>query len=171
MRSLRILAVVLLVVAFLITTMLVLGGLLPRAHTVTADIVVPSPQAVVWQRIADVASQPTWRTGLSAVQPLAPQDGHPCWLEIQKYGKMPLCEKLAAPPSTRVVAIADPKLPFGGLWTYQLTPLDANSTRLSITENGTVGPWLWRFMDHYLYHEDTSIKQYEADLVKSVGKQ
>jgi hypothetical protein len=170
MRAARIAGVVFIVVAINFIVALVLGGMLPRAHTATASVIVSAPQAVVWQRIEDVASQPTWRTGLNAVQMLPSRNGHPCWLEIQKYGKMPLCEELAAPPATRVVQIADPNLSFGGIWTFELSPVDAQSTHVSITENGTTGPWLWRFAGHYIFQEDTMIKQYEADLQKSVGK-
>ena len=83
---------------------------------------------------------------------------------------MPLCEDLAAPPATRIVRIADPSLPFGGDWVYQLQPIDANSTRLTITENGTTGPAFYRFVGHYILHEDASIKQFEADLQKAVTK-
>jgi hypothetical protein len=167
---LRVSGVILLVIAVALIAMLILGGLQPRAHTASVASVVSAPQAVVWQRIEDVAQQPTWRTGLNAVQTLPAQNGHNCWMEIQKYGKMPLCEVLTAAPTTRIVAIADPKLPFGGTWTYELTPVDAMSTRVSITENGTTGPLLWRFAGHYIFHEDTMIKQYMADLQKSVGK-
>lgn len=169
-KSLRIVGVALLVIALAFVVMLVLGAMQPRAHTATVAAVITAPQAVVWQRIEDTAQQPTWRSGLNAVQPLPPQNGHTCWMEIQKMGKMPLCEVLTAAPATRIVAIADPKLPFGGTWTYELTAVDPTTTRISITENGTTGPLLYRFIGHYLFHEDTMIKQYEADLQKSVGK-
>ena len=71
---------------------------------------------------------------------------------------------------TRIVRIADQNLPYGGLWTYELAPVDANSTSLKITENGFTNGWLFRFVGHYIFHEDTQIKQYEADLQKSIGK-
>jgi hypothetical protein len=82
--------------------------------------------------------------------------------------RMPLCEELSVPPSTRIVRITDPKLPFGGTWTYQLEPSGPNASRLTITENGTTGPALWRFLGHYLFHEDTMIRQYESDVQKAV---
>ena len=166
----RVVGIVLLLIAVVLATVLVMGGMQPRAHTASATVTVNAPQTVVWQRIEDVSTQPTWRSGLTAVESLPPQNGQTCWMEVQKYQKMPLCEVLAAAPSTRIVRIADPKLPFGGMWTYELTPIDATSTRVSITENGTTGPWLWRFAGHYIFHEDTMIKQYESDLQKSVGK-
>ena len=84
---------------------------------------------------------------------------------------LPLCEEVTAAPVTRVVAIADPGLSFGGTWTYTLTALTPDSTSVSITENGTTGPAMWRFLGHYIYHEDTAIRQYERDLKAAAEKE
>ena len=170
MRILRIVGVVVAVIVLAVVVVLIMGALQPRNHTASATVVVNAPQAVVWQRITDQQSQTTWRSGLTAVQILPAEDGHPCWQETSSFGKMPLCEVLANAPSTRIVRIADQNLPYGGLWTYELAPVDANSTSLKITENGFTNGWLFRFVGHYIFHEDSQIKQYEADLQKSIGK-
>jgi len=174
MRILRIVGVVVALILLAVGIVFILGGLQPRNHTASATVVVNAPQAVVWQRIEDVQTQPNWRSGLTAVKILSPQDGHTCWEETSSFGKMPMCEVLAAAPSTRIVRIADSNLPYGGLWTYELSPglgpTDTNSTTLKITENGFTGPWFYRFAGHYIFHEDSQIKQYEADLQKSIGK-
>ena len=170
MRILRFAAIAAAVVVLAVVVVLTMGALQPRNHTASATVVVSAPQAVVWQRIEDVQTQPNWRSGLTAVKILPPQDGHTCWEETSSFGKMPLCEVLANAPSTRIVRIADQNLPYGGLWTYELAPVDANSTSLKITENGFTNGWLFRFVGHYIFHEDTQIKQYEADLQRSIGK-
>jgi hypothetical protein len=174
MRILRIVGVVVAVIVLAFLVVLTLGALQPRNHTVSATIVINAPQVVVWQRIENVQTQPNWRSGLTAVKMLPSEDGHTCWEETSSFGKMPLCEVLAAAPSTRIVRIADPNLPYGGLWTYELSPglapTDPNSTILKITENGFTGPWFYRFVGHYIFQEDTQIKRYEADLQKSIGK-
>jgi hypothetical protein len=171
---LRILGVVVVVILLAVGIVLVMGGLQPRNHTVSATVTINAPQAVVWQRITDLQSQTSWRSGLTGVDMLPAQDGHPCWQETSSFGKMPLCEVLSAAPSTRIVRISDAKLPYGGLWTYELSPgmgpTDPNVTILKITENGFTGPWIYRFVGHYIFHEDSQIKQYEADLQKSIGK-
>lgn len=171
---LRIVGIVVAVIVLAVVVVLTMGALQPRNHTASATVVVSAPQSVVWQRIEDVQTQPNWRSGLTAVKMLPSQDGHMCWEETSSFGKMPLCEVLAAPPSTRIVRIADSNLPYGGLWTYELSPglgpTDANSTTLKITENGFTGPWFFRFAGHYIFHEDSQIKKYEEDLQKSIGK-
>jgi len=72
------------------------------------------------------------------------------------------------------VRIADPNLSYGGIWTYELSPglgpTDPNTTTLRITENGFTDGWFFRFVGHYILHEDSHIKRYEADLQKSIGK-
>jgi hypothetical protein len=165
---LRILGIFLVVVASAIVFMLVMGSRLPHEHTASASAEISAPRARVWQLIEDVNTQPTWRTGLLSIAATPTVNGHACWTEVQKHLRMPLCEELTAAPSTRIVRIADPTLPFGGTWTYQLQSIDANTTRLIITENGTTGPALYRFIGHYIYHEDTMVKQYEADVQKAV---
>jgi uncharacterized protein YndB with AHSA1/START domain len=170
MRALKALGILCLLIACLMTAVLVLGAMQPRAHIASASIVLAAPQSRVWAMIEDTATQPQWRKDLTAVQQLPEQDGHLCWLEVQKYGKMPLCETLTVVPSKRVVLIADPKLPFGGTWTYDLAPAGADSTTLTITENGFTGPLFWRFMGHYVFHEDTMIKEYEASLQKAIAQ-
>jgi uncharacterized protein YndB with AHSA1/START domain len=167
MRIVRILSGLVLLIVCIGIIAYVLGSRLPVNHTATTTVVLNAPQARVWQMIEDVPSQPEWRADLKSVQPLPQQDGHTCWLEVQKMGKMPMCEVLTAEPSTRVVAIADPSLPFGGTWTYQLTPMDAGTTSLQITENGFTKPALFRFIGHYIMHEDTQIKKFEGSLQKA----
>jgi len=170
MRVLRVLGIFLLLIVCAVGVMLFMGSRLPHAHIASATADVAAPQARVWQLINDNSTQASWRTGLLSVEVAAPQNGHPCWTEVQEHMRMPLCEELAAPPATRIVRIADPSLPFGGDWVYHLQPIDANSTRLTITENGTTGPAFYRFVGHYILHEDASIKQFEADLQKAVTK-
>jgi hypothetical protein len=38
---------------------------------------------------------------------------------------------------------------------------------VTITERGTTGPAMWRFVGHYVMGEDGSIKQYLSDLKRA----
>jgi hypothetical protein len=42
--------------------------------------------------------------------------------------------------------------------------------KVTITENGTTGPALWRFVGHYVMGEDSQIKQYLADLKRAAAR-
>lgn len=167
MRLLKWVGYALLCVGGLLVVMVVIGAFVPEEHSVSATVELPASQQRVWQLLTDIDSQPKWRTGLVSVQHLPDENGHPCWAEVQKHMRMPLCADLSAPESTRIIRIADPSLPFGGNWNYQLVSTGPSSSRLTITENGTVGPALWRFLDRFIIHEDANIKQFEADLLKA----
>ncbi len=148
-----------------------LGSRLPAEHRAVATAEIAAPEARVWGLIADVAKQPEWRTGLKAVEMQPAGEAGPCWTEVQQAMRMPLCVTASEAPAEgggaarRVVGIADPKLPFGGDWTYELEPIGSGgSTRVTITERGTTGPAMWRFAGHYVLGEDTQIKTYLRDL-------
>jgi hypothetical protein len=169
MRILRILGWLSVVIALAIGVAFAMGSRVPVEHTVTDSEVVQASQEKVWSLITDTASQANWRTGLKAVSPLPSQNGATCWAEVESGMTMPLCADVREAPVRQVVRIADPKLPFGGTWTYVLEPVGENATKVTITENGTTGPAMWRFVDHYILHEDGEIKQYLGDL-KRVAK-
>ena len=164
MRVLKALGILVLLALLALLVAVFLGSRLPHEHTASVTAIVNAPQARVWQLITDTASQPAWRKGLKSVESMPPHDGHPCWHENNPVGKMPMCEVAATEPVLRVVRISDPTLPFSGEWVYQLTPVGTDATSVHITENGTTGPAFWRFFGHYIFREDTNIKQYEHDL-------
>jgi hypothetical protein len=170
MWLLKALGILVLALVCAIAVMFIMGSRLPSEHTASASADIAAPQARVWHLIEDVGKQPSWRTGLVGVKAVSAVNGHQCWTEVQKHMSMPLCEVVVEPPSTRVVSIADSTLPFGGTWTYQLQPIGTGATRLIITEDGTTDPALFRFIGHYIYHEDTMIKQYESDVLKATTK-
>lgn len=170
-RLFQTLAVLLAFACAAVVIMVILGSGLPREHVATATAVLSAPQGQVWSMLEDVEAQPHWRTGLRAVEPLPNDaDGHRCWTEVQRHMRMPLCEEIVDAPVTRVVAIVDPTLAFGGTWTYNLTALTPGTTELAITERGTVESPLWRFAGHYLSHEDASVRAYEADLQRAIHR-
>ncbi len=143
-----------------------LGSRLPVEHRAVATAVVAAPRDRVWGIIADVQAQPGWRTGLKAVEMLPSGAEKPCWREVQAWMSMPLCETVSEAPRRREVKISDPRLPFAGNWTYALEAVGPAATRVTITEEGTTGPAMWRFVGHYVMGEDGQIKQYMQDLEK-----
>jgi uncharacterized protein YndB with AHSA1/START domain len=167
MRILRFLGwlSVLIVLAFL--GAIFVGSRIPAAHTVSVSDTIPASQEKVWGLITDTASMPQWRTGLKAVSALPSENGAVCWAEVTSGMTMPLCADVREAPVRQVVRIADPKLPFGGNWVYVLEPAGENATKVTITENGTTGPAMWRFVDHYILHEDGAIKTYLSDLKRA----
>jgi uncharacterized protein YndB with AHSA1/START domain len=168
MRILKGLLVLVVILLIIFCVAYVMGSRLPNDHTASASVVLPASQERVWTLITDVKSQPSWRSDLKSIEPWQGDSTGTCWVEVQSGMKMPLCVEVTEPLKTRVVRIADKDLPFGGTWTYELEPSGADQTKLTITERGTTGPAIWRFVGHYLIGEDSNLKKYESDLKKTL---
>ena len=67
-----------------------------------------------------------------------------------------------------MLRIADPKLPFGGTWTYEIAPTAGGST-LTITENGEVYNPIFSFMARFVFGYDGTMKTYLANLEKKLA--
>ena len=64
--------------------------------------------------------------------------------------------------------IADPDLPFGGTWTYEITP-DGGGSRLTITEDGEIYNPLFRFMARFVFGYEGTIASYMSSLEKRLA--
>ncbi|SEC52384.1 SRPBCC family protein [Terriglobus roseus] len=121
-----------------------IGYMQPLDHTAeyTADL--SASQKAVWERIANVEEQPTWRKGLT-VAPAPPQNGHPCWQETE--GKLPvlMCVEASTPPRLREVALTSPGY-LRGIWIYQLEAVSPTVTRVHMTETVIIDRPSWRFL-------------------------
>ena len=58
-----------------------------------------------------------------------------------------------------VTRIADPHLPFGGTWTYEIAPT-ATGSSLTITENGEIYNPVFRFIARYIQGYTATIDNY-----------
>jgi uncharacterized protein YndB with AHSA1/START domain len=148
----------------------VIGALLPEKHTATAEASFHQPPSAVWQAITDYAKFPTWRATITRTQPLLPVNGNPSWIEVDTHANAIPYEGIEyTPPQRLVTRIADPKLPFGGTWTYEITPTPTGST-LRITENGEVHNVIFRFMSRFVFGQRSTIDTYLKALGAKFGE-
>jgi len=163
------LLVVLGVLVTLVAVVAGIGALLPREHVATLSARFQQPPEKIWQAISDYPSFTSWRPGLKSVEALPEKNGWPQWKETWSDGTvMPLEMMEFVPPQRMVTRIADPALPFGGTWTYELKPDGAGCT-LTITENGYVNPALFRFMSRFIFGHTSTIDDYLRALAKKFG--
>ena len=143
-----------------------IGYMLPLDHTAKYAAVLPAGEEAVWQRIADVNAQPTWRKGLT-VAPAASQNGRPCWHETA--GKLPIlmCVEASTPPRLREVSLASQDA-FHGTWVYELEPVSPTQTRVRMTENVLIYRPSWRFLMLFLGRDFLS-RQVMKQLAASFG--
>ncbi len=154
------------VIAGLALVIIVVGMLLPKGHAVSRTVSLQQPAETVWKLIA---GPPNWRPDIRNYDPLPARDGHRMWRETGKDGQTITYEEMeSSPPNRLVVRIADPKLPFGGTWTYDIKP-DGQRCSLTVTENGEVYNPIFRFVSRFVMGHTATIDAYlkalEAKLV------
>ncbi len=143
----------------------VLGSQLPEQHTVSRTAEFRQSPQQVWDVID---GPPNWRPEVSRYEILSP-DPHRKWIEYGRHGEKMTYEVVEAdPPDKLVTRIADPHLPFGGSWTYELTPT-ASGSSLTITENGEIHSSVFRFVARYIQGYTATIDSYLKALQAKLG--
>jgi uncharacterized protein YndB with AHSA1/START domain len=150
--------------------MTLIGWLLPRDHVATRIGRYRQSPEVIWKAITDVDAMPSWREGLKSVQHLPDRNGLPVHLEITSDGKIPFETIEMTPPQKLVTRIADPKLPFGGTWTFEISPA-ADGATLRITERGYVTNPFFRFMSRYVLSQTSTMESYLKSLAKKFSEE
>jgi hypothetical protein len=74
------------------------------------------------------------------------------------------------PPQKLVTRIADPKLPFGGTWAFEIAPTAEGAT-LRITERGYVTNPFFRFMSRFVFGQTSTMESYLRSLAKKFGEE
>jgi uncharacterized protein YndB with AHSA1/START domain len=150
---------VLIVLAAVAAVVALVGWRLPRSHDASRQASFSAPAEAVWTAITDVDAFPSWRTDVKTVQRLPDKDGRAVWVENGSSGKLTLAVDRAEPPRLLVLRIADPDLPFGGTWTYEITPSPGGSS-LTITEHGEIYNPVFRFMARFVFGYEATIATY-----------
>jgi hypothetical protein len=135
-----------------------IGAALPKGHIASRKIVLRASPSDVFALIAGPSDWRGIKYELLTESPLK-------WRETDAGGDAITYERVETSEPKRIVnRIADPKLPFGGNWTYQIEPT-ASGTELAITENGEVYNPLFRFVSKFIIGHAATIEKYQQDLV------
>jgi len=123
--------------AVIVAVVAIVGSMLPQQHTAS--------------RTARVA--------------LAPAALYPILVQMaQASTDPPVRVERQEPPSLLVTRISDPKLPFGGAWTYRLEPAGTAASDLTITENGEVYNVIFRFMSRFVFGHHATMDAFIREL-------
>jgi hypothetical protein len=162
MQILKWIGFVVLILGGAVVVMALVGTSLPVKHTATrSDTFKAAPQQV-WDVIS---GPPTWRPEVTHYEELPARDGHRMWIEYGKADSKMTYEVVESdPPQKLVTRIADANLPFGGTWTYEITPASDGGATLTITENGEVYNPIFRFMSRYVMGYTATMDRYLRDL-------
>ena len=158
--------IALLTVAVMVGFVACVGLLLPRNHTVTRSSHFEAPPEAVWKVIA---GPPTWRPDVQRFENLPPLNGHRAWKEVDRHGNGVIYEVVEeTPPFQLITRIADPSLPYGGIWIHQITPEPGGCT-LQITENGEVYNPFFRFMSRFVFGYTATVDGFFKALHAKLG--
>lgn len=164
----KIALVVLAALVGLVLLVALIGALLPRRHQATRSAVFRRRPEEIFAAVHDFAGLPSWRTGLTGVEMLPPRDGHASFREIAPRRSITYVVLQDQPPVRLVTRIAEDNLPFGGTWTYEISP-EAEGARLRITEDGEIRNTLFRFLARFVFGTTGTMKGYLRDLGRKFG--
>jgi uncharacterized protein YndB with AHSA1/START domain len=146
----------------------VIGWLLPVAHQASRTARFDQPPQQVYDVVADVARYADWFEGVTRIDLLEPTNGRLRFREHMTTGPVVMEVEEAERPTRFVTRIADPDQPFGGTWTFDITP-DGAGTRLTITERGEVYNPIFRFMARFVFGYTGTMEGYLASLRKKLA--
>jgi len=144
--------------------------MIAREHRASGTARYSKPPAEIFAMISNFSASTEWRTGLSKVELLPPQNGKPVVRETLSMGPITMVVEEVNSPSRMVTRIADDELPFGGTWTFEVEP-DGSGSKLRITEDGFVKPAAFRFMAKFIFGYHATLEQYLKDLGKKFGEE
>jgi len=155
-------------IAILVVVVLVVGWLMPVRHRASRQATFRADPASVWELITTVEAFPKWRGDVKGIERLPDREGRPVWVEEGSNGRITYAVARAEAPRELVVRIADVNLPFGGSWTYEISPVPGGST-LTITEDGEIYNPMFRVMSRFVFGYDSTITAYLAAAEKRLA--
>lgn len=162
----RVIAALAVIVALIIGV----GAALPKRHIASRQAMLPAPPERVWEALTAIEAYPTWRSDVEHVARLGEPGGRTRWVEHSSPGRVTFEFERAEPPRVLIARIADPDLPFGGAWTYEIAPAPGGST-LRITERGEVYNPIFRFMARFVFGHERTMATFLADLQRHLRGQ
>jgi hypothetical protein len=122
-----------------------IGWFLPVGHEAARSAHFEQSPTRVYDMVADIPGYANWLTDTTRVEVVE-----------------------AVAPTRVVTRVADPNQPFGGTWTFEITP-DGSGSQLTITERGEVYNPAFRFMARFVFGYTATMEGYLDDLRKKLG--
>jgi uncharacterized protein YndB with AHSA1/START domain len=155
------------VVGVLVEGVLAVVAVGAKEHVAARRVTLAVGPAEVWAALTDVAAYPSWRPRVRGVEVLGTEPLR--WRETGRDGEITFELAEADEPRRLVTRITDESLPFGGTWTYVLTPAGQGTT-VTVTEHGEVRNPLFRFVSRYVMGHTATIDGYLTALGGRFGQ-
>jgi hypothetical protein len=172
MRALRTgLLVVFAVIFAIVLVVVTIGAFLPQQHISTCAARFQQSPYAIWEAITDYGKFPAWRKDVVRVEALPEVNGKPAWREFGRQGgSIPYQVMVMVPPRALVTRIADPKLPFGGTWTYEISSSPDGGSLLRVTEDGEIYNPIFRFVSRFVLGYSRTQEEYLRALGAKFGQ-
>jgi uncharacterized protein YndB with AHSA1/START domain len=157
------------VVVTIVGIVTIAGWLLPVKHEASRSAQFKQPPQDVYAVVSDVAGYADWFEGVSRIEMLESANGRVRFREHMNTGPIVMEVAEANPPTRFVTAIADPDQPFGGTWTFEITP-EQGGSRLTITERGEIYNPIFRFMARFVFGYTATMEGYLSSLARKFGE-
>ena len=162
--ALRVLAVLFAIMLLIVAV----GFALPVKHRAVREARYDRSPSEIFAVITDVKNFPSWRSSVTSVEILPDSGGRRRFRETGSDGEILYEVEQSVPDQRLVTRIADPSLPFGGRWMYELIP-HGNSTTLRITEDGEVYNPVFRFVSRFVMGHTRTLDRYLLDVARRFG--
>jgi uncharacterized protein YndB with AHSA1/START domain len=169
MRLLQLAGVVLAVLVVLALLATLVGACLPRTHRAAVRATFAADTGTHFAALTDVDGFAAWHPGVRSARPIAPLDGRAAFEEVTGDGTVRYVVAESAPPHRLVLRIASDDLPYGGTWTFELAR-DGAHTRVTATEDGWVGPPLFRFLARFVFGYHATLAKHLRALGAHLGE-
>ncbi|MGD0737294.1 MAG: SRPBCC family protein [Terracidiphilus sp.] len=155
------------VLVLVVLCVVVIGAMLPKRHVASRSAVFKAgPERL----FALIAGSQDWRPDVKSCELLA-QDGKQFQRETSKHNETILYELLnSRPPLSIERRIATENLPYGGTWTFVLTP-ENGGTRVRIMEDGEVYNPIFRFVSKFILGQTATQDAYLKAMGKATGEE
>jgi uncharacterized protein YndB with AHSA1/START domain len=156
----------------LIAVIAIAGYLVPRDHRATSTILLRQPLDSVWRVVRDIGGITSWWPQMKESTRMPDQDGREVWRQKMSGFDVPLVVLESQSPGRLVTKIdASAGAPFGGTWTYELTPdSGGGGTRISVREDGWISNPVFRFLSRFVFGYYGSLDGYLKALGKRFGE-
>ena len=147
-----------------------IGWMLPKAHTASRTAQYAAAPEAVFAAISDVGQYASWRSDVTSVD-LLPSGNGKVFRETGPDGQVTYRIETLEPPTRMVSRIADPSLPFGGSWTFEVAAVAGGGSSLTITEDGEVYNPIFRFISRFFMSPTAAIEAFQNDLARQLARQ
>ena len=157
------------VLVALVGSVAVVGWLLPVRHEASRSAHFNRPPEQIYAVVSDVANYASWFEGVNRIEMLESPNGRIRFREHLSDGPIVMEVIETRPPSRFVTAIADPDQPFGGTWTFDITP-ESGGARLTITERGEIYNPIFRFMAKFVFGYTSTMEGFLRSLANKIPR-